>query len=354
MTNLNPTGPGSFQAALDVLGPRIIVFEVSGVIPASHGSKGKRYFTVGDSNLTIAGQTAPGAGITLDGTLSFLRGGKQIHNVVIRFLRIRTGTDDKSCYLGRANIRGLEASPTQRLIVDHVSASWSLDDCFDLYTVRDATVQWCTIEESDIVLEGGDEPHNFGLITGWASGGPRPISIHHTLIANHRERTPCIGSFPTDFRNNVIYNAGSPTIFSFLDKSGKYKPDEFVLNIVGNYLRPGPGGLIGTRVYMPPTTFACSIFEPPRSGRIYASGNYEEYRRGYAEPWAGQPQFVETEHPFPKITTHTADEALELVMACAGCLPRDAVTSRTIAEVTTGTGSWGRHDPAGGLMEGLT
>ncbi|MGQ9661394.1 MAG: HEAT repeat domain-containing protein [Kiritimatiellia bacterium] len=354
VTNLNPTGPGSFQAALDTPGPRIVIFEVSGVIPASHHSQGKRYFTVSEPNLTIAGQTAPGAGITLDGTLSFLRGGGQPHNIIVRFLRIRTGSDHKECYLGRANIRGLEASPTKLLIVDHVSAAWSLDDCFDLYTVSDATIQWCSIEESDIVLEGGDEPHNFGLITGWASLGPRPITIHHTLIANHRERTPCVGSFPTDFRNNVIYNAASPTIFMFLDKSGKYRPEEYLLNLVGNYCKPGPGGLVGNRVYMPPVTIAHSPFDPGRSGRVFVSGNWLEGQGGYREPWKGRPNLVDREHSFPSVTTHTAEAAFELVTACAGCLPRDAVSARTIAEVFTGTGSWGRHGPAAGLMEGLT
>jgi len=53
------------------------------------------------------------------------------------------------------------------------------------------------------------------------------------------------------------------------------------------------------------------------------------------------------------VTTHKAEEAYRLVMAQVGCLPRDAVSKRTIREVRTGTGYWGTHRPAGGLMEGL-
>jgi HEAT repeat protein len=354
VTNLESSGPGSLQAALDEKVPRIVVFEVSGVIKAGRHSKGKPYISVGGSNLTIAGQTAPGAGITLDGTLSFRRGGGDVKDSIVRFLRVRAGSDKADCYLKRANIRALETSGSQGLILDHISGSWSLDDCFDLYTATDTTVQWCTDEESDIILEGGDEPHNFGMITGWANSCPRPISVHHTLIANHFQRTPNVGSFPFDFRNNVMYNCGSATIFMFLDKKRKHKSEEFILNLVGNYCRPGPGGLIGGRIYMPPMTTGFSRFDPGKSGRLYVAGNYQEDQGGYAEPWSSKPIIIKEAHPFPPVETQTAEEALELVNASAGCLPRDAVSARTIAEVRTGTGYWGRHTPNAGLMEGLT
>ena len=58
--------------------------------------------------------------------------------------------------------------------------------------------------------------------------------------------------------------------------------------------------------------------------------------------------------PAPKVTTQKAKEAYELVLARAGAWPRDAVTRRTIEEVRAGTGEYGRREPKGGLMEGLT
>ncbi|MFO7900763.1 MAG: right-handed parallel beta-helix repeat-containing protein, partial [Planctomycetota bacterium] len=69
VTNRKPAGPGSFAAALGAKGPRIIVFDVSGVIPAA-GGKYARY-RLGDGHVTIAGQTAPGPGITVEGQLWF-------------------------------------------------------------------------------------------------------------------------------------------------------------------------------------------------------------------------------------------------------------------------------------------
>lgn len=89
VTNLNPSGPGSLAEACAASGPRIVVFDVSGVIPVD------KRLHIGSGQITIAGQTAPGAGITLDGALSCggpyrkdLKG-KRTTDVIVRFLRIR-------------------------------------------------------------------------------------------------------------------------------------------------------------------------------------------------------------------------------------------------------------------------
>ncbi|MFO7898951.1 MAG: HEAT repeat domain-containing protein, partial [Planctomycetota bacterium] len=351
VTNLKPKGPGSLQWALEQPGPRIIVFEVSGVIVPPHVSKGRRYLSIHHSNVTIAGQTAPGAGITINGMLSTRRGRKEktLHDVTIRFLRVRPTAAKGS---GR-NLRALELDNCERIIVDHVSGSWSKDDCFELYSGKDATVQWCASEESDIWLEGGDEPHNFGMITGYH--GPRPITVHHTLLAHHRSRTPLSGSYPFDFRNNVLYNSGEGMLFIVrANESARHST-----NIVGNYSKAGPGGMIGVRIYRPPYTAGRGPIKPYRkgNGRFYLDGNYMDWLGGYVEPWKrGRPRknVVDKEFAdYPKVSTHTAEEAHRLVAAAAGCLPRDAVSKRTIRELRTRGGSWGCHIPDGGLMEGL-
>jgi succinate dehydrogenase/fumarate reductase flavoprotein subunit len=48
------------------------------------------------------------------------------------------------------------------------------------------------------------------------------------------------------------------------------------------------------------------------------------------------------EFPVAQVTTHSPEQAYELVLQRAGCLPRDAVSRRIIREVRTGTGAWGR------------
>jgi hypothetical protein len=60
VTNLNADGPGSLKAALETKGPRIVVFEVGGVIDL-----GRTTLEITEPYLTIAGQTAPSPGITI-------------------------------------------------------------------------------------------------------------------------------------------------------------------------------------------------------------------------------------------------------------------------------------------------
>ena len=87
VTNLNPSGPGSLKAALDTKGPRIIVFEVAGVIDMGRSDAGNE-----GAFLTIAGQTAPSPGITI------IRGGIDVktHDVMMRHIRVSTGADGQA------------------------------------------------------------------------------------------------------------------------------------------------------------------------------------------------------------------------------------------------------------------
>ena len=346
VTNLNSKGPGSLQWACGQKGPRIIVFTVSGFITPPCKSKGKNWLSVKDNNITIAGQTAPGAGISLDGMFSTYRGmgngrkKEEVSDIIVRFLRIRP----RSSGGGRgANLRGMELTRSKRIILDHCSVSWSTDDCVAYGSSDESSLQWCSVEESDIHLEGGDEPHNFAIISGDGSK-----SIHHNLVAHHHDRAPYAQGHPIDFRNNTLYNVFSGIIYIF----GK----EDTISAVGNYGKPGPGGLIGNRIQMSPTTMAWPTLMPNRKrGRMHFAGNYHEDLGGYAQRWKPNDRTVTKLFAnYAPVRTHTAEEAYELALAHAGCLPRDSVSARTIAEVKTGTGYWGVNGAEGGPMEGLT
>ena len=118
VTNLNADGPGSFTAAVTAKGPRIVVFEVGGVIDF-----GRKEIDIREPFLTVAGQTAPSPGITI------IKGGINIraNDVVVRHIRIRTGAD------GQAKRSGWEADAintvsAHRVIVDHCTMSWAIDE----------------------------------------------------------------------------------------------------------------------------------------------------------------------------------------------------------------------------------
>ncbi len=364
VTNLNADGPGSLAAACAAKGPRIVVFDVSGVIPGK--GKGKHGLQITDSNITIAGQTAPGAGITIEDGFGafFYRKGltePRVRDITIRFLRARTKK-------GRAN-HAVEFAGAGRFILDHVSGAWGQDECFGMTTNYEFTLQWCAIEESEVHLEGGlrrFEPHNFAMIMGYTKNGA--ATLHHNLFAHHHERCPLDnGETRLDYRNNVVYNVGG----GFPQESRV-----FAANVVGNYLKAGPGAIVGVRGYRPPYTVAAPFAGPSRRGNSHARGNYFDWAGGYVEYWkpgvrgrillpgygsaaqrdASVPadKIAAKPFPYPPVGTDTAEEAYEQVTAHVGCLPRDVVSRRTVREVRTRTGTWGRRGPRAGLMEGLT
>jgi pectate lyase len=208
VTNLDDSGPGSFRAAIEAAGPRTIIFDIGGTIRLS------KPVVVRHGRVTIAGQTAPGGGITLRDQPFRIAA----DDVIVRFIRSRLGND--------SGIEGdsIWVSSGRRIILDHVSASWSTDETLSVSStyrrsqddLRDVTVQWSIIAESLCRRRGSAERHCFGTLA-MASRGAR-ISFHHNLWAHHAGRMPRLGSYLSpaqdgaggffDVRSNVFYNWG--------------------------------------------------------------------------------------------------------------------------------------------------
>lgn len=110
VTNLNDSREGSLRAAVEAEGPRTVVFRVSGTIDLESG------LSIENPFITIAGQTAPGDGITIKGHL-----GIHADDVIIRYIRVRTDSES-----GDGDAIGSRGH--KNIIVDHVSASWSTDE----------------------------------------------------------------------------------------------------------------------------------------------------------------------------------------------------------------------------------
>ncbi len=333
VTTLDSPGPGSLAEACAAEGPRIVVFDVAGVIKAPKASKGRRRLYIKHGNITIAGQTAPGKGITVEGAVR--TAGKDLKDIIIRFIRMRP-----DCYapayrpVARYNHDCVGINYSERAIIDHCTFSWGNDECVDIINSKYVTLQWCTVEESDIQWEGGDEPHNFAIILGYTGGF---YSVHHNLIAHHHSRAPAFTSLKRecDVRNNVTYNFGTSSSISFG-------------NVVGNYAKDGPGALWAfPRIYYPPATLTLPDISPYKRGGTFLRGNYRTWAGGYVDLPTKKYPTRKSPVPVTSVTTHVAEEAYDLVLAHAGCLPHDEITRRTVYEVRTRTGSWGRHDPPG-------
>jgi pectate lyase len=298
---------------------RMVLFRVSGTIAL------KSKLDISSSNITIAGQSAPGGGICLKNSPLIISG----DNVVVRFLRIRPGDE------ARQESDALTIWGADRVMVDHCSLSWSTDSVNDV--VRDSTnvtVQWCIISEPLNESVHSKGAHGYG--TGWGSGPRAGNSFHHNLLAHCNSRSPRLGSEKgalLDVRNNVIYNLGS---------GWAYGGEHARVNYVGNYYRPGPN----TR--RPHEIFRISS---PKT-RMFLADNFVEGDRKVTARNAlglaadddlslGMTETLVTK-PFtvPTVYTHTAEQAYTLVLDHAGAsLPaRDAVDERIVADVRNRTG----------------
>lgn len=340
VTNLNDNGPGSFRAALETQGPRTVVFRVAGTLKVNGD------LNINHPDITIAGQSAPGDGICIAGTLNI-----NTHNVIIRHLRVRRGVPTGG--QGDDNIGG---NPDHHIIIDHCSTSWGMDENISLYRhmrpsldgstqIKDAaehiTVQW-TISSEALNARG----HAFG-----GTWGGNPSTFHHNLFASNTARNPSIGmSGPFDFRNNVVFN--------WQHRSVDGGDETSMINLINNYFKPGPATNENMRavfarieqrsMYSPGSAWKEGDWykkEANRPGKWYVAGNImhgnEELNKSNWAGMRGPETLARVNTPFvgwPVAPHHTAGAAYESVLAKAGAtLPkRDAVDTRVTEMVRTG------------------
>ncbi len=330
VTTLADDGPGSLRAAVEAEGPRIVVFRVAGTITLESDLK------IENPNITIAGQSAPGGGIAI----RYYPLVVAADEVVVRYIRVRLGDE------ARTESDAIWLSRGRNIILDHVSAGWSVDETLSVSArsedgapaLDNVTVQWSIIAESLNNSIHGKGAHGYGsLVRG--SFGAR-YSFHHNLWAHHRARMPRPGNYLSteqdpigplmDFRNNVFYNwAGS--------YSG-YDADENAAaryNFIGNYYLTGPNS----------DSDAVAFREQNASARAYFADNWMNGAVP-ADPWllvrleAENPNLRATvAFEIAPVTTEAGNVAFERVLAGAGASNvRDSVDARVVETVRTRTG----------------
>ena len=364
---------GTFRYACKNAANSTIIFDVSGTIFL------KSPLALTASNVTIAGQTAPGDGICIADYPFTLAS----NNVILRYLRFRLGNQKVAEHEGD----GLGGNDISDVIVDHCSISWSIDECVSLFGIKNLTVQWSLIAQS--LRDSGHIKGAHGYGGNWGGAG---ATYHHNLLCHHDSRTPRLGPRSStqtkellDMRNNVFYNwAGN----------GCYGGEGMKVNIVNNYYKPGPatrkkGGAVAYRIASigVRTTKYCTSsingkdtiwndWKPMHHvwGKFFVDGNYidgnstvtnDNWTKGiYEQTTNGEnvdylwtqatKDSIRLSAPldFAKVTTHTATVAYDRVLDYAGAsLRRDSFDKQMVYDTRNNVATYGNSGNSPGFVD---
>ena len=356
VTTLAPSGPGSLLEALETDGPRIIVFEVGGVI-----DMGKREIKITKPYLTVAGQTAPSPGITL------IKTGIDVmtHDVVIQHIRVRAGSagETKPGWAPDA----LSTVNAHNLIVDHCTFTWGIDENLSASGPRftgKTPDDWRKAVSNRITYS-----HN--IIAEGLSNSTHPKFEHSkgtlihdnitdilligNLYAHNFERNPLFkGGVRGMVINNLIYNPGPRAVhYNLIPEEWYGRQYELGrLTLIGNVLRGGPSTPPGLPLFM-----------------LGGSGDIELFEEdNIAVDWTGNPlpktgRYTTSAAKIIAMTKPTLPtgvvplrsiEVEEAVIRNAGARPwdRDPIDARIVADTVEGRGKIIDHeDEVGGYPQ---
>ncbi|WP_284645968.1 OmpL47-type beta-barrel domain-containing protein [Paenibacillus silviterrae] len=328
VTSYELTGPGTFHDALMTAGttPRTIVFDISGEITIP------QMVVRNKSKITIAGQTAPGDGVTIRGNnIRFI----ECSDIVIRYLRYRMGVQsfqDDTMYF----------EDCQNVIIDHSSFSWGTDEVLSIKSKnyenpksKNITVQWSIISEGLLTHSMG------GLIE------MNTISMHHNLYAHNNDRNPKTKG-QIDFVNNIVYNwGGYPYV------AGGESGTQGYGNVVGNYF------IAGLNSADP----QYAVVRGNENYRLYLANNrIDSNKNGVLDGADTGIGMMEAERPslivperfeYPPVHTQEPEVAYGHILGYSGSsIARDAVDERVVDSVRKQTGVIiGHENDVGGFPQ---
>ncbi len=238
VTNLNDSGTGSLRDAISQPN-RIVVFDVAGVINITSR-------LIFSSNITVAGQTAPGDGVVVYGNGISMSGCK---DVIVRYMRFRMGLKGDSGKDAAGIANGTD------MIFDHCSITWGLDETFSISWDDKGTEPGNITIQNSIIGQGIMIHSAGGLIQ--TNGG---VTLYKDLYVDNKTRNPKVKGL-NQYVNNVCYNWGSGGGYILGDTEGSSWAA-----IENNYFIKGPA-TGGTDAFVRANQYF----------QVCQSGNYLDY-----------------------------------------------------------------------------
>ena len=351
VTNLDAAGPGSLREAIEADGPRIVVFEVGGVIDL-----GRQTLRLRNPFITIAGQTAPSPGVTL------IKGGMDItaHDVVVQHIRIRPGSAGAE-WMSGWDEDGISTIGAYNVIIDHCSLTWATDENLSASGPRftGATPEeWRQGTSHDITFSNNLNGESLAYSTHSKGEHSKGSLIHDNvtgllivgnLYAHNYERSPLFkGGVHGVIVNNLIYNPGPRAIHYNLapEEWGTVPFEVGKMTVIGNVLRAGPSTPTDRLAFM----------------MIGGAGDVEYYGRdNIAVDQVGEPlrmfgrytttnaRIIQTRRPpvwWEGLTPMPAGDVQRALLSQVGARPwdRDVRDVLLIAEVAEGRGEIIDHE----------
>jgi hypothetical protein len=299
VTNLADDGPGSFREAVSH-SDETIVFKVSGVIHL------KSNVTL-SSNLTLAGQSAPGSGITVAGAKVTMNGGT---NIIIRYMRFRGGIAESP------GASSLQLGNASHVMLDHLSIEWGRWD-----NIQAEGNSYSTLQNS--IIGEGIVPQRFGCLCE-----SDYTTFSHNLWIDNKSRNPK-GKGHIQYINNVVYNWG---VDGYV---GGHSAADRWADLIGNYFIKGPDSsdaFIGEFAKTDHTYQAGNLLDDNKNGKLdgrpVTQADFERVKATIEQQPFAKPDVPVHIDPVEKIVDEIASQS-------GDTLCRDAVDTRLVNDLLT-------------------
>jgi hypothetical protein len=345
VTNTNVSGPGSFQAALDVPGPKYILFRCSGVID------GSVEIPVGSRDITIAGQTSPN-GIVVRGLSSYNDAGHSTDNLIVRHLRSRCSNDSLHPTTNWVTGDGITLGGVHKAVIDHCSFGQNVDEAFDISRSSSISVQNCLLAETL-----GEHNYLGGMLTNYTASGNvlDSLSIHHNTWSRIGGRLPefscegpeCDGhTSHAEVACNLYHDQGYEIYYNNSITQGGSGPYTYYvdLNFVNNYALAKPSYCNGFFYFDFLNIANNDLFVSGNKMNVYP--NWQDYElfsccNDFCQTGPntdpGVANHLGARHGYPAITYTATNQVQQYMVGNVGAFPRDAQDQRLVGYLANST-----------------